>query len=85
MIHPTIGRVLWYYDENHTEGKQPKTALVCHVWSESCVNLAVFDQNGVAGNRTSVLLWQGEGERPSRSFAEWMPYQVGQAKKNEGA
>ena len=84
MIKPTIGRVLWFYDENHTEGAQPKTALVCHVWSDTCVNLAVFDTNGVASNRTSVLLWQGEdAHRPSAMFAEWMPYQVGQAKKHE--
>lgn len=83
MIKPTIGRVLWFYDENHTEGSQPKTALVCYVWSDTCVNLAVFDTNGVASNRTSVLLFQGEGTRPSKQFAEWMPYQVGQAKKAE--
>ncbi len=83
MIKPTIGRVVWFYSENHEEGKQAQAALVCHVWSDTCVNLAVFDANGVASNRTSVLLFQGAGERPSRMFAEWMPYQVGQAKKEE--
>lgn len=82
MIKPTIGRVLWFYDENHVDGDQPKTALVCHVWSDTCVNLATFDANGIAGSRTSVLLYQGEGQRPSAMFAEWMPYQVGQAKKD---
>lgn len=81
MIKPTIGRVLWFYSDQHTDGDQPKAALVCHVWSDTCVNLAVFDANGVASNVTSVLLFQGEGQRPSKSFAEWMPYQVGQAKK----
>lgn len=83
MIKPSIGRVVWFYDEKHLDGEQPKAALVCHVWSDTCVNLAVFDANGSASNRTSVLLYQGEGERPSRMFAEWMPYQVGQAKKHE--
>ncbi len=83
MIKPTVGRVVWFYSENHEDGKQPQAALVCHVWSDTCVNLAVFDANGVATNKTSVLLHQGEGERPSRLFAEWMPYQVGQAKKEE--
>ncbi len=84
MIKPSIGRVLWFYDENHSEGDQPKTALVCHVWSDTCVNLAVFDTNGnPTPGRTSVLLHQGEGERPARMFAEWMPYQIGQAAKHE--
>ncbi len=81
MIKPSVGRVVWFYSENYEEGKQPQAALVCHVWSDTCVNLAVFDANGVAQNRTSVLLFQGEGQRPSAMFAEWMPYQVGQAKK----
>jgi hypothetical protein len=87
VIQPTIGRVVWFYpaasDDKYTKG--PLTALVCHVWSDTCVNLAVFDSNGNPYNRTSVLLWQGDGERPASGFAEWMPYQKGQVAKTEAA
>lgn len=84
MIKPTIGRVVWYHP-TAPQGAPEDTqaAIVCHVWSDTCVNLAVFDNNGVASNQTSVFLFQGEGERPSSQFAEWMPYQVGQAAKTE--
>ena len=83
MIKPTIGRIVWYYEADiHA---QPRAAIICYVWSDTCVNLAVFSQNGFAESRTSVLLWQeGHGTpRPSSYFAEWMPYQKGQAAKTE--
>lgn len=86
MIKPTIGRVVWFHpglapDSSRTETTQ--AAIICHVWSDTCVNLAVFDANGVASNQTSVYLFQGDSERPSSQFAEWMPYQQGQAAKTE--
>lgn len=83
MIQPTIGRVVWYHPETSTEAEQPYAALVCHVWSDTVVNLAVFDSNGVATNKTSVFLYQGDTDRPSSSYCEWMPYQKGQAAKTE--
>lgn len=88
MITPTIGRVVWYRpgptdDLVGNDGGQPLAAIVAHVWSDTCVNLAVFDANGQAHNRTSVYLVQDETPRPTSQFAEWMPYQKGQAAKNE--
>ena len=49
------------------------------------VNLAAFDQNGVPFAATSVTLIQEEDDTyPAYgNFAQWMPYQVGQAKKHE--
>jgi hypothetical protein len=85
MIKPTIGRVLWYHPVGSTAEEQPLAAVVAHMWSDTCVNLAVFNANGEARNATSVLLYQGEGERPSSNYAEWMPYQQGQAAKTEAA
>jgi hypothetical protein len=87
MIKPTVGRVVWYHPDNvdniiHTKG-QPPAGIVAHVWSDSCVNLAVFDSNGRTHNYTSVFLYQGDTERPSSCYAEWMPYQKGQAAKTE--
>lgn len=78
-------RVVWYWDGEASEGAQPRAAIVAHVWSDTCVNLAVFDANGVATSRTSVLLHQEGNPKPLAYFAEWMPYQIGQAKAQDKA
>lgn len=87
MIKPTVGRVVWYtpsVDEDFPrQSNQPLAAIVCCVWSDTCVNLAVFDANGCTHSRTSVLLLQEGNERPTHGFCEWMPYQKGQAAKTE--
>jgi hypothetical protein len=91
MIKPTVGRVVWFYSSSldsqlgRYPNNEPMAALVTKVWSDSCVNLSIFDPNGNAHGRTSVYLWQGEahGPRPDGSFCEWMPYQKGQAAKTE--
>jgi hypothetical protein len=88
VIKPTVGRVVWYRPFEHDDmagvsGDQPLAAIVAHVWSDSCVNLAVFDANGVAHSRTSVLLVQDGEPKPAAGFCEWMPYQKGQAAKTE--
>jgi len=88
MIKPTIGRVVWYWPSMahgalRGADEQPLAAMVCHVWSDDCVNLVVFDLNGIPQSQTSVFLYQGETDRPSVGFAEWMPYQIGQAKKHK--
>lgn len=84
MISPTVGRVVLYHPAlTPDSGSNERTlaAIVCHVWSDNCVNLAVFDENGIASNHTSVFLYQGDTERPSSQYAEWMTYQIGQAAK----
>lgn len=85
MIVPTIGRVVWYWEGGpHGPDNQARAALVAYVWTDRMVNLAVFDPNGIPYNRTSVrLLQEGEAIDPGEEYAEWMPYQIGQAKKNE--
>lgn len=87
MIKPTVGRVVWYHpcetDPGPNPSDQPLCALVAHVWSDTCVNLAIFDANGSTYSKTSVLLLQDEMERPGANYAEWMPYQKGQAAKAE--
>lgn len=88
MIKPTIGRVVWYRandnDPIKLDSKQPLAALVTYVHSDRMVNLVVFDPNGVPASRTSVTLVQeGDGILNGSSYAEWMPFQVGQAKKHE--
>lgn len=93
MIKPTVGRVVWYQPNDADAEKlgalafgssQPLAAHVAYVHSDIMVNLMVIDPNGNPHSRTSVRLVQA-GELPlvGESFCEWMPYQVGQAKKHE--
>jgi len=90
MIYPTVGRMVLFRphlglsgakrDETDEEiafvlGK-PLPAIVTGVWGEDCVSVTVFDLNGAVHGRSSVYLWQGEGEAPTgRRYCEWMPYQ----------
>lgn len=82
MIAPTIGRVVWYFpvesDLAVSTGRlmeryddKPFLAHVCYVWSDTCVNLVVFDHAGQRFTRTSVAI-NVDGASP---HAEWMPYQ----------
>jgi hypothetical protein len=85
MISPTIGRVVWFRAGGVPTDRQALAALVCYVHSDTCVNLAIFDENGVASHKTSCTLYQGDGDVPTGDYCEWMPYQHGQAKKTEDA
>lgn len=78
MIEPTVGRIVWYH-----EGDKVFAAIVAKVWSDTCINIGVFNENGETFNRTSVSLHQDGDERPQSNYAEWMPYQKGQATKTE--
>lgn len=86
MIKPTIGRVVWYYPHGRTQkeaNKQPHAAIIAHVYGDDCISIGYFDSNGVAKFATSVHLCQDSEPRPDFAFAEWMPYQIGQAAKAE--
>lgn len=83
MIKPTVGRVVWYRQDDRPE-TEPLAAIIAKVWSDTCVNLAVFDANGMTFCKTSVKLVHDENdEKPSYGYAEWMPFQKGQAAKTE--
>lgn len=88
MITPTVGRVVWFHpgigEKLLAFSDQPLAAMVTYVWGDRMVNLVVFDSNGVPAGRTSVKLRQ-EGDEPcvGEMYCEWMPYQKGQAAKNE--
>lgn len=98
-IDPTPGRIVWFFTVvdmgwgDHIAGDdQPRAAIVTRILSPSTVNLCVFDHNGAPHPVTSVRLAQ-DGETTRRSdppavvgdvhWAEWMPYQKGQAAKQE--
>jgi hypothetical protein len=95
MIKPTIGRVVWYQPgQNYPGGpiqhggafdapRPPCVALITYVWSDTLVNLVVFDHNSAMHARSSVELCQGETAPSEREYCAWMPYQKGQAAKTE--
>jgi hypothetical protein len=82
FIKPTVGRVVWFWEAGHHTDAQPMAALVTFVHSDREVNLVVFTHEGYPTPCECVYLRQDGEERPSESFAEWMPYQIGQAKKH---
>jgi hypothetical protein len=86
-IVPTVGRVVWFYENGKTQldaGEQPNAAMVAYVHGDGrLINIGYFDHNGLPRQSTSVRLMQeGETDFPAYSFCTWMPYQVGQAKKH---
>lgn len=95
MIKPTVGRVVWYTpaasrDEDGgtvyefpCDGEQPLAAMIVYVHSDSMINLVVFDSNGNSHSVCSVDLVQENHPKPNGGrYAEWMPYQIGQAAKH---
>lgn len=90
LIKPTVGRVVWFYPENDDEhfkdqGKGPFTAMVCKVHGDFMVNLVVFNVYGESEGRLTIPLVQEGQPVPFGAYAEWMPYQIGQAKKHDAA
>lgn len=88
MIVPTIGRVVWYHPNTWDPGGTltgVQAAHIAFVHNKSSVNLMVIDSDGNPYSRTSVYLLQEKNEIPPTptGYAEWMPYQRGQAAKTE--
>lgn len=90
MIKPTNGRVVLFQPGTTFKGVQLDpaqllTAHVVHVFDDRMINLLVLDSYGTRYPVSSVQLLQ-EGDVPwSDTWAEWMPYQKGQAAKTEAA
>lgn len=88
LIKPTIGRRVWFRpngtrrDESIAiiDPSQPFDAGIVYVWGDRMVNLDVTDHAGRHHAVTSVPLLQPGDPVPTGFYAEWMPYQTGQAK-----
>ncbi|HEY5798682.1 MAG TPA: Gp49 family protein [Burkholderiaceae bacterium] len=93
MIKPTVGRKVWYRPSVDgmdaaiaINGTDPVDATIVAVHSDRLVNLAIFDAHGEPHQRRSVTLLQDDDACSTNGrYVEWMPYQVGQAKKDESA
>ena len=91
LIVPTVGRIVWYrpgddYQYPHIKG-EPLAAFITCVHTDFSVNLTIFDINGSHHKRSYVQLVHGdeylEGRSGTEGYAEWMPYQKGEAAKTE--
>ena len=87
-ITPTIGRKVWLWmtsQNNVQDSKQAFDATVICVGPNGTVNLYYVNHWGTAGSLTQVELRDpqpaDEHGRESVPYATWMPYQIGQAKK----
>lgn len=82
VIKPTVGRVVHFWPGGVKPTQPPLPAIVTAAWSDTCVNLAVFERNGVPMSHppTSVRLLQpGESPPEYGPVCAWMPFQVGQS------
>lgn len=79
---PTIGRIVIYTqpaDEMQRNGCRTHPAIITRVWSEDCVNLTVFLDDGFVGHVTSVLKgssYDAENRTQCASW-EWPPRMPG--------
>lgn len=72
-MKPTIGRVVIF----HPTQAVAHAAIIAHVDSDTCVNLAVFNSNGCSYDMTSVQLVAPGAAKPEfGAYAEWIPHQV---------
>lgn len=89
-IAPTVGRKVWFYTmaTDHfrvADPKQPFDATVVFVHTPTLVNLLVVNHSGQTMVREGVELRDpspDDKHGADTEFATWMPYQVGQAKKD---
>lgn len=87
-ITPTPGRIVWYTpaaDDGISKGADPLAAIVAGVNEDGTVNLAVFGHNAQPAVRMYVTLVQDGEDAPDTGYAQWMPYQLGQAAKAAAA
>jgi hypothetical protein len=89
-IEPTIGRVVWFWprtymatDSGNMSVNQPYTAQVCFLYKNGHINVAGYKHDGSPFTALDVTLRQDGDEMPQGPYAEWMPYQKGQAAKTE--
>lgn len=86
MIEPTPGRIVWFWrwkGQDSPTQSEPMAAIVTQVNGPRNVNLTIFEPAGTTTPMSNVQLLQDDDIAPSAHCAQWMPYQIGQAKKHE--
>lgn len=95
VITPTVGRKVWFRPAPDqllsttnpggmtTVVNQPLDATIIAVWGDRMVNLLVIDAVGKSFPVLSAHLVQNGDVIPAGGrYAEWMPYQQGQARRD---
>lgn len=91
VIAPSVGRKVHFYPGDvqfHSKPHcinpaVPMDATVVFVWSDRMVNLHVVDHIGQVHALTSITLRQPDDViAEGAAYAEWMPFQVGQARNS---
>lgn len=90
FIKPTPGRIVYYWPGPsetipHIPG-QPLSAQVASIQEDETLTLSVLDSCGSHHPRNAVPLIQPLNPAPDdRSYAYWMPYQIGKAAQTDQA
>ena len=71
---PSVGRSVHFY---HRRGAEPLAAVIAKVWSPSCVNLTIFNEDGspMQTPPTSINLFETLDKAASYPCCVW-PYKV---------
>lgn len=97
MITPTVGRVIWYRPGSNDDTMvlmgvdkaipQPLAAFVIAVHPDGLINLHIIDSVGSTHTRYNVKILADhdavDHDSARYGYAQWMPYQIGQAKAHE--
>lgn len=78
-MNPTVGRIVYYKSYGTPNGEykpEDRAAIITQVHNPTCVDLCVLNPTGLFFNQ-KVLQGDNGGQW------NWMPFQVGQAKKTE--
>lgn len=80
IITPTIGRVVWYHPFPLSQPDLVNAAVIIAVDNDRCVNVLTFTEYGEPVAFLNAPLLQEGDKVPERSYASWIPYQLGQDK-----
>lgn len=84
---PIVRQIVWHYpNESSTfHEEDPFAGIMCQVWDDTHVDVAIFEGNGELKNSTSVYLIQPECKAPEGGdYCCRMPDQRDQAAKTGG-
>ena len=75
---------MWYWPVKEERTDQPMAAIVTYVWNDYLIDLTVFTSSMPIPVQSVPIVQDGSPYTVNDSpYVEWMPYQIGQAKKNE--
>ena len=86
MIKPTVGRVIWWFEHDNVTDLivGPMVALIADVYPSGRVTLVGWDLDGKPRIGLKHVRIVENGDATDEDvWAQWMPYQQGQAAKTE--